>query len=79
MPVENNNFEMIKGLSAALGVKAFLVLFLIFYVVFAVILYRQIQIMDSKLPTPLSPILRFMATLHIGISAAVMFLVIGTF
>lgn len=79
MPIESTSFEVVNSLSAAFGIKAFLVLFLVFYIVFALILYRQVQIMALKLLTPLSPILRFIAILHIGASIAVLFLVIGTF
>lgn len=79
MPIESTSFGVVNSLSAAFGIKAFLVLFLVFYIVFALILYRQIQIMALKLSTPLSPILRFIAILHIGISLAVLFLVLGTF
>jgi hypothetical protein len=67
------------NLSAAFGVKAFLILFLVFYNVFALLLYRQIQIMAKKLPTPLSPILKFIAIVHIGISLSILFLIAGSF
>lgn len=65
--------------NAAFGVKAFLILFLFFYLIFSIILYRQIQIMNKKIPTKLAPILRFFGIVHMGVSAAVLFLVIGNF
>ena len=66
-------------ISAAFIIKAFLVLFLVFYGVFAMILYRQIQLMTKKLPTPLSPLLRFVGIIHIGVAATVLLMIIGTF
>lgn len=79
MPIEEGGFEIVNNLSAAFGVKAFLILFLIFYAVFAVVLYRQVQLMSKKLPTLLSGHLRFIAILNIGISITILFFVIGTF
>lgn len=64
---------------AAFGVKSFLILFLIFYVFFALIIFRQIQLMAKKLPTPLTPALKFIGILHIGVSLTTFFLVSGTF
>lgn len=79
MPIEPANLGLLGNINAALVVKAFLVLFLIFYAVFALILYRQIQLMGKTLPTSLTPLLQFMATIHIGVAIAVLLMVIGTF
>lgn len=79
MPIESSGLDVINRLSAAFGVKAFLILFLIFYAVFAVILYRQVQLMGTKLPTPLNGHLKFIAILNIGVSLTILFFVIGTF
>jgi hypothetical protein len=59
--------------------KAFLILFLLFYSVFAFVLYRQIQLMCRALPTQVAPFLRFLAIVHIGFSLAIFFGVAGTF
>lgn len=79
MPVEEGGLGVFGNFTAAFGVKSFLILFLIFYTVFAFILYKQVNLMCRKLPTPLSPHLRFIAILNIGISFAVIFLVLGSF
>lgn len=79
MPIEGVGLGFLDNLTAAFGVKSFLVLFLVFYSVFALLLYRQVQIMDQKLPTALSPFLRFAGILHLGVSLAILFLTIGTF
>ncbi len=79
MPVDNLRGSLPLTITTSGGVKAFLVLFLVFYTVFALILFRQILLMNRKLPTPLSPFLRFMAILYIGVSLAILFMVIGTF
>ena len=60
-------------------VKVFLIVFLVFYIFFAIILFRQILIMNRKLPTPLSAILKFVAFVHIGVSLALVCFVIGSF
>lgn len=79
MPIEDSGFDMLGVLSVAFGAKAFLILFLIFYAVFGVVLYRQVQLMSKKLPTPLSGHLRFISILNIGVSITILFFVIGTF
>ena len=79
MPIENVGLGFINNLSAAFGIKSFLILFLVFYSVFALLLYRQVQIMDQKLPTTLSPTLRFVGILHVGVALAVLFLTTGIF
>lgn len=80
MPIEQVPLSFFDfSINAALTTKLFLVLFLIFYSIFALILYRQVQLMNNKLPTILSPILSFVSTVHIGASLAVLFLIIGAF
>ena len=79
MPVEDVANSLFWGINFAWGVKAFLILFLVFYSVFALMLFRQIQLMIRTLPTQLSPFLKFLAIVHIGISLAILLMVIGTF
>ena len=78
MPLDVGN-SLFGGSGAALGVKAFLVLFLIFYTVFAVILYRQIGLLNRKMTNSLAPVLKFVAFVHIGVTLALLFLTIGGF
>lgn len=79
MPIEDavSNFSL--GLGISFGIKAFFILFLIFYTIFALILYRQAQIMDKTLPTPIAGVLTFIAILQIGISLGLLFIVLGAF
>ncbi len=79
MLVSGGPFSFLNDFSLVFGVKAFLVLFLIFYSVFAVILLRQIQTMSRTMPTELSPVLKFIGIMHLGFSLAILFLVIGNF
>lgn len=79
MPIEAVGVGFLDNLTAAFGVKSFLILFLVFYSVFALLMFRQVQIMDQKLPTALSPFLRFVGILHVGVALAILFLTIGTF
>lgn len=60
-------------------IKLFLILFLIFYSIFSLILLRQIQLMAKSLPISLSPSLKFVAIIQIGVSLALLFMVIGVF
>lgn len=66
-------------LSIHLLVKAFFVLILVFYGVFAIILYRQIISISGKLPTTLAPFLKFMGLVHVGVALALLSIVIGLF
>lgn len=79
MPIETiaSNFSI--AASANFVAKSFLILFLVFYSIFTFILFRQIQLMGRTLPMPLVPFLRFLAILQIGISLALLFVVVGTF
>jgi len=72
-------FSVLDNFTFALGVKAFIILFLVFYTVFALILQKQVKLLSKKLPTPLTPHLRFAATLNIGVSIALLFLVLGLY
>ena len=60
-------------------IKIFFVLFLVFYSIFALILFRQIQLMSKALPLQLSPLLKFIAILHIGFALALLFIVAEIF
>jgi len=77
MPIENNIPNFLPAVD--LGIKIFFVLFLIFYCVFALILFRQIQLMAKTLPTVITPFLIFVGIIHIGISLALLFMVLGAF
>ncbi len=79
MPVEDAAIGIFESINIVLIIKAFFILFLIFYIVFAFILFRQIQLMGRTLPTTAVPFLKFVAIVHVGVSAALLFAVIGTF
>ena len=79
MPIEAAGFGFLNLLTVGLGVKMFLILFLIFYIIFAFVLYRQVLTMCMKLPTLLSPHLKFVSVINIGIAVAVLFLIVGLF
>lgn len=66
-------------LTTAFVVKAFFSLLIVFYIVFAVIIFRQTQLMARSLPTALSPALMFISILHIGVSLAFLFVFLGAF
>lgn len=74
-----DNFLEFSFLNVGLLAKVFFVLFLVFYTIFSLVVYRQVQLMKKTLPLPLSPVLTFIATLQIGISLALLFIVLGAF
>lgn len=67
------------NLSGGLIVKVFFVLFLVFYVIFSLMILRQVQLMERTLPLPLSPILTFLAIIQIGVALALLLFVLGAF
>lgn len=78
MYLENGLFGFLE-IDALYVTKAFLILFIFFYVIFSLIIFRQIQIMAKTLPTSLSPYLKFIGIVQIGISLGLLFVVIGAF
>lgn len=72
-------FGFLDFLSTTFVIKAFFILFLVFYSVFALIIFRQIQLMAKSLPMSLSPLLKFVAIVHIGVAVALLFVVLGVF
>ena len=70
---------LFSGLSLVIAIKAILVLLLVFNFVFSLIVFRQVQLMGKRLPTPLGPFLRFVSTVYIGLATALLLLVIGVF
>lgn len=79
MPIEGGAFDSIASFDITVFFKTFFILFLIFYVVFAFVLYRQLTVMGRALPTQVVPFFKFVSILHIGFALALTFLVIGVF
>ena len=71
--------NLLTGFNAELILKAFMALFVIFYAVFSLILFRQIQLMDRAIPTPIGPFLKFIGILQIGVALGFLFIVLGVF
>lgn len=79
MPASEVVPSILDKLNVALAVKAFFILFLIFYTIFALILYREIQVMGKSLPSPAVPFLKFVGILHIGLALALFLVTLGVF
>jgi len=79
MPIEGGTVGILEGINMALGIKISLLLFLVFNTVFAIVLYRQIQLMGRTIDTPVVSYLRFIAILYIGVSLGILFIVGGSF
>lgn len=77
MPIEQS--QLFSSISFSFVVKAVLILLLIFNLIFSLLIFRQTQLMGKRLPTPLVPLLKFAATIYIGLSATVLLLIIGAF
>ena len=79
MPIDDLTTPIFESLSVAFATKAFLILFLVFYVIFALILYRQIQLMCKTLITPVGPFLQFVGIVHVGAALALLLITLGVF
>lgn len=55
-------------------VKIFLLVLLVFYIVFAAVCYRQVDLMNRVVEAQISPILRMIALVHLGLSIFTFFL-----
>lgn len=74
-----NPFSFLDFLTLSFIVKVFFILFLVFYSVFALVVFRQIQLMAAALPMALAPFLKFVAIIHIGVILALLFVVLEVF
>ncbi len=79
MPVGDTTNTIINSFNGLFITKMFMVLFIIFYTIFALLLFRQIQLMTKKLPTKLTPLLKFIAVVNVGFSLAILFLFMSSF
>ncbi|MEX2028135.1 MAG: DUF5657 family protein [Candidatus Curtissbacteria bacterium] len=77
MPVGGDVFGFI---GFELVAKAFGILFGVFYLVFSVVVFRQVQLMTRALPgISQAPFIRAVAIFQIGVALAFLFFVIGVF
>ena len=63
----------IASLSPFIFVKIFILVLLLFYIIFAVIVFRQVELMNEMVEAQISPILRMLALFHLA-SAIFLFL-----
>jgi len=61
-------------LQFGLIVKLFVTVLGLFYVVFAVVVYRQISLMTQVLDTKISPLVKMLALVQIGVAGVLTFL-----
>lgn len=79
MPTDETAFGLLGDLQFVFFARVLLIIFLVFYNVFAIILFRQIQIMCRTLPSGVAPYIRFLAIVHVGVSLAILLVILGTF
>lgn len=66
-----NEASLLNGLF-----KVMFLLSIVFYIIFAVIVIRQVQIMKNTLITPVSPLILLLSILHLILAIAILFLFI---
>lgn len=79
MPIEEAGLALFSNISIAFFFKVFFILFLFFNVVFSLVLYRQVHVMGRTLMTNLVPFFRFVSIIYIGLSLALLIIVLGVF
>ena len=57
--------------------KAFSILFLVFYLIYALLIVRQVQLMGRAISSRLSPVLKFLSIVNVGFTMALLLLAIG--
>lgn len=60
-------------------VKWLAIIFTVLYLIFALLVIRQVQLMVKTLPSPISPIVVLLAYLHLGLTLAVLIILFGIF
>ena len=55
------------------------IIFTLLYTIFALLVVRQVQLMVRTLPSPISPFVVLLAYLHLGVTLAVLIILIGVF
>lgn len=71
-------FNLILGFKADFFIKPFFLLFALGYAIIALIMVRQVGLMQKTLTTEAGPLLKFIAIIHAGVAAAFFFVVLGT-
>jgi len=79
MPIDDTSRQLFMNVNLDFWIKVFFILFIVFYIVFAFVLNRQIQLMGRALPTQVVPVMKFVALVNIGAALAILFIVIGIF
>lgn len=69
--------QLFSSFSLSLGIKIFLLTFIFFYNILAVVIWRQTQLMSQILDEQnFSPFLKFLAAIHFFVALAVFILAI---
>lgn len=67
-------FKIFSSISPWLIVKIFALIWLGFYIIFAGIIVRQIELMNKILEAKFSPIIRLIALIHLGLTISLFLL-----
>lgn len=79
MPIDEAGLALFNNISIVFFFKVFFILFLFFNVIFSLVLYRQVYVMGRTLMTNLVPFFRFISIIYIGLSLALLIIVLGVF
>lgn len=69
--------NIVLNFKAGFFLKPFFLLFALGYAIFALMVIRQVGLMEKTLTTQAGPVLKFMAILHAGVAMAFFFIVLG--
>ena len=70
------NIDIINFFQLHLIVKIFLIVLAVFYLVFTVVVHRQISLMTQVLDSRISPSVKSIAVVQIGVAAVILLLTI---
>lgn len=54
-------------------VKIFILILIVFYIVFSLICFRQVKLMNNMVEAQISPLLKLISLIHLGVAVAVFF------
>lgn len=77
MQVNQSEITALSILSFIILAKVAVVVLLIFYIIFAFIILKQVSVMTETLETEFSPTLKFLSILHVGFAIGVSLLLVG--
>lgn len=76
MPV-SSSIDFLNGPLLSDSLKIVILIFFVFYVIFSLIIVRQVDLMSKSLITPVSPVVRAISIINAGLAIGFIILFIG--